>query len=177
MTVSAKKKKPAPYANPYAAGALLGVVLFTSFFLTGSGLGASGALQRYVAAIQDFFSPTSVNTNSYLLKYAGGNIEPLDNWLVYMSIGIVLGGFVSAWIHGRLSFTTGKGPRISVRTRWLMAFLGGIIMGYGARFARGCTSGQGLSGGTVLSVGSWAFLLAVFAGAYAVAYFFRRLWI
>lgn len=177
MTVSAKRKKPAPYANPYVAGALLGVVLFTSFFLTGSGLGASGSLQRVIAAIQDLFAPNSVNQNAYLIKYAGGDVEPLNHWLVVLSAGTLLGGFVSAWIHGRLSFTTGKGPRISVRTRWLMAFLGGIIMGYGARFARGCTSGQGLSGGTVLSVGSWVFLLAVFAGAYAVAYFFRRLWI
>ncbi|MGM0669948.1 MAG: YeeE/YedE thiosulfate transporter family protein, partial [Gemmatimonadota bacterium] len=69
-----------------------------------------------------------------------------------------------------------KGPRISVRTRWIMALLGGIFMGYGARLARGCTSGQALSGGAVLSVGSWAFMLAVFAGAYALAYFVRRLW-
>jgi len=57
-----------------------------------------------------------------------------------------------------------------------MAFLGGALMGYGARLARGCTSGQALSGGAVLSVGSWAFMFAVFAGAYALAYFLRRFW-
>ncbi len=60
--------------------------------------------------------------------------------------------------------------------RWLFAFLGGSIMGYGARMARGCTSGQALSGGAVMSVGSWAFMFAVFGGGYAVAYFVRRLW-
>ena len=49
-------------------------------------------------------------------------------------------------------------------------------MGYGARMARGCTSGQALSGGAVLSVGSWAFMFAVFGGGYALAYFVRRLW-
>ena len=49
-------------------------------------------------------------------------------------------------------------------------------MGYGARFARGCTSGQALSGGAVLSLGSWAFMFSVFIGGYAVAYFVRRLW-
>jgi uncharacterized membrane protein YedE/YeeE len=57
-----------------------------------------------------------------------------------------------------------------------MAFVGGAIMGYGARFARGCTSGQALSGGAVLSAGSWAFMFAVFGGGYALAYFVRRLW-
>ena len=51
-----------------------------------------------------------------------------------------------------------------------------VLMGYGARLARGCTSGQALSGGAVLSVGSWAYMLALFAGAYALAYFLRRFW-
>ena len=38
--------------------------------------------------------------------------------------------------------------------RWMTAFVGGGLMGYGARMARGCTSGQALSGGAVMSVGS-----------------------
>jgi uncharacterized membrane protein YedE/YeeE len=58
----------------------------------------------------------------------------------------------------------------------LFALLGGAFMGVGAKFARGCTSGQGLSGGAVLNVGSWAFMLMVFILAYALAYSFRRLW-
>ena len=45
-----------------------------------------------------------------------------------------------------------------------------------ARMARGCTSGQALSGGALMSVGAWAFLLAVFAGGYAAAWFVRRQW-
>jgi uncharacterized membrane protein YedE/YeeE len=65
---------------------------------------------------------------------------------------------------------------VSARARWLFAFAGGAAMGYGARLARGCTSGQALSGGATLSAGSWAFMMAVFAGAYALAYFVRRLW-
>ena len=76
----------------------------------------------------------------------------------------------------RVKVETNKGPKISNKTRWMMAFLGGMLMGYGARLARGCTSGQALSGGAVLSVGSWAFMFAVFAGAYALAYFLRRYW-
>jgi uncharacterized protein len=95
---------------------------------------------------------------------------------VPVTIGTLLGGFVSGWLNGRLKVETGKGPRITVRKRWFMALIGGAFMGYGARLARGCTSGQALSGGAVLSVGSWAFMLAVFAGGYALAYFVRRLW-
>ncbi|MBE0689465.1 MAG: YeeE/YedE family protein, partial [Anaerolineae bacterium] len=97
-------------------------------------------------------------------------------WVVFMTFGTVAGGFVSGWRHGRLKLEVNKGPGISNRTRLIFAFAGGTLMGYGARLARGCTSGQALSGGAVLSVGSWAFMLAVFGGGYALAYFVRRLW-
>jgi hypothetical protein len=79
-------------------------------------------------------------------------------------------------VNRRLKVEIRKGPRVSVRARLGLAFLGGAIMGYGALLARGCTSGQALSGGAVLSVGSWAFAMAVFAGGYAVAWFVRKLW-
>ena len=169
-------KAPKPFVNPYVAGAVLGVVLFLAFLLTGNGLGASGPINRVLVYIEDIFVPQHVNTTPYLIPMAGGGTNPLDNAFVFLSIGILIGGFTSGFFNHRLSFTTGKGPGISSRTRWGMAFLGGILMGYGARFARGCTSGQGLSGGAVLSVGSWVFLLAVFVGAYSVAHVLRKLW-
>jgi len=170
-------KAAKPYANPYIAGTMLGIVLFLAFLLTGSGLGASGPINRMLIYLEDLFAPQHVNMTPYLIPYAGGSTNPLDNAFVFLTLGILIGGFTSGYLHHRLSFITNKGPRITNRTRWGMAFLGGILMGYGARFARGCTSGQGLSGGAVLSVGSWVFLLAVFAGAYAVAYALRKLWI
>jgi uncharacterized membrane protein YedE/YeeE len=170
------KRTTKPYANPYLAGALLGIVLLFAFFLTGNGLGASGGLNRILVFFQDLLAPDHVDRTPYLIKLAGGDKNPLDSWIVFLTLGTVLGGFVSGWIHGRLRLETGKGPNISKRTRWLIAFIGGAFMGYGARFARGCTSGQALSGGSVLSVGSWAFMFAVFGGAYALAYFVRKLW-
>ena len=48
--------------------------------------------------------------------------------------------------------------------------------GFGARLARGCTSGQALSGGALLSVGAFVFMFAVFGGAYGLAYFLRKEW-
>jgi len=164
------------YIHPYLAGALLGVVLFTAFFLTGNGLGASGGLNNIIGFIEDLIAPGHIDRVPYLVKIAGGDKNPLDSWLVFMVLGTLLGGFISGWVNGRLKVETVRGPRITVRTRWFMAFLGGAIMGYGARFARGCTSGQALSGGAVLSVGSWAFMFAVFGGAYALAYFLRKFW-
>jgi uncharacterized membrane protein YedE/YeeE len=167
---------PKPYINPYLAGTLLGLVLFLAFFVTGNGLGASGGLNRMVVYVQNFIVPEHIDQVPYLLKMAGGSTNPLDSWIVYLTAGTILGGFISGLFGRRVKIETNKGPQIGNKTRWMMAFLGGILMGYGARLARGCTSGQGLSGGATLSVGSWAFMLAVFAGAYALAYFLRRFW-
>jgi hypothetical protein len=165
------------YLHPYLGGLLLGLVLFASFFLTGNGLGASGGLNRIIVFGQDLVAPEHVDRTPYLLKMAGGDLNPLDDYLVPMVVGAVVGGFVSGLLGGRVRAETGKGPRISVRTRWLMAFMGGAIMGYGARMARGCTSGLALSGGAVLSLGAWVFMFSIFAGGYAMAYFVRRLWL
>ena len=174
-----KKNQPAAakaYINPYVGGVLLGLVLFLSYFLTSSGLGASGAINRIQVFFVDIFASEHVNQVGYFANLAGGETNPLDSGAVLMLLGTFLGGMLSVLIHKRLKPETRKGPNISNKTRWIMAFIGGAIMGYGARFARGCTSGQALSGGAVLSVGSWAFMFCVFIGGYAVAYFVRKMW-
>jgi uncharacterized membrane protein YedE/YeeE len=173
MSVQSRAK---PYMNPYLAGAILGIVLFLAFLITGTGLGASGGLNRLLVYGQNLVAPEHIDQVPYLLKMAGGNSNPLESWIVFLTVGTVLGGFISGLFGRRVKIETNKGPRIDNKTRWIMAFLGGALMGYGARLARGCTSGQALSGGAVLSVGSWAFMFAVFAGAYALAYFLRRYW-
>jgi len=165
-----------PYLDPYLAGALLGLVLFAAFFTTGNGLGASGGIARVLLSVEDQVAPGHVDRTTYLLNLAGADRNPLDNWVVLLTLGTLLGGFTSGLVHRRLKLETLRGPRVSVRLRWLAAFAGGGLMGFGARLARGCTSGQALSGGAVLSVGSWAFMFAVFAGGYALAWFVRRLW-
>ncbi len=164
------------YANPYMVGILLGVVLFAAFFITGSGLGASGGINRLLVVVEDAIAPGHVDRTPYLLSMAGGQKNPLDSWVVWVTVGAMIGGFVSGFINGRVKVETNRGPRVPIKLRWIMAFIGGALMGYGARFARGCTSGQALSGGAVLSVGSWALMFAIFGSGYALAYFFRKFW-
>jgi len=166
----------ARYWNPYLGGVLLGLVLFLSFFVTSHGLGASGGVNRVAVAVEDLIVPEHVDKTPYLAKLAGGDRDPLQHWIVWEVAGILLGGFISGLLRGRVRVQTYHGPQISPGTRWAFAFMGGLLMGYGARLARGCTSGQALSGGAVLSVGSWAFMLAVFAGGYGLAWFVKRLW-
>jgi uncharacterized membrane protein YedE/YeeE len=166
-----------PYTHPYLAGAILGLVLFIAFFVTGNGLSASGGLSHIQVFIEDLIAPAHVDQTPYLIGIAGGDTNPLASWLVFMVSGVILGGFVSGWLNGRLKVETGKGPNISSRKRWMFALIGGMIFGFGARFARGCTSGQALSGGASLSLGSWILMFAIFGSGYALAYFVRRLWL
>jgi hypothetical protein len=165
-----------PYLNPYVGGALLGVLLFLTFFITGGGLGASGGLTHVQVAALDVFAPAHVDRVGYMAELAGGSKNALNNSTVFMILGTVLGGALSGWLNGRFKLEIRKGPHLSYGTRLLLAFIGGFIMVYGARMARGCTSGQALSGGAVLAAGSWAFMFAVFGGAYGLAWFLRRLW-
>ena len=77
----------------------------------------------------------------------------------------------------RIAFTVERGPRITDGQRLALAFAGGFIAAYGAKIAKGCTSGQALTGGAMLNVGSLVFMLAVFAAAYGLAYFVRKEWL
>jgi uncharacterized protein len=170
------KRPEKPYIHPYLGGLLLGIVLFLAFLITRNGLGASGGMNRVVAAVEDQVAPGHIDRTPYLLKMAGGTKNPLDDWSVPVVFGALIGGFVSGLLHGRVKVEINKGPRVSNRTRLILAFTGGAIMAYGARMARGCTSGQGLSGGATLSAGSWALMMCIFGGAYALAYFMRKAW-
>ncbi len=169
-------RAPRRYIDPYLAGALLGVVLFLAFFVTGGGLGASGALSHVQTGVLDWFAPAHVDRVAYFAEMAGGSRNTWNNTGVFMLVGTLLGGLASGLWGRRVKLETRAGPRVSTRARWVLAFAGGVIMAYGARMARGCTSGQALSGGALLAAGSWAFMFSIFAGGYAVAWFLRRLW-
>ncbi|MBI5217074.1 MAG: YeeE/YedE family protein [Ignavibacteriae bacterium] len=176
-TIENTVKSAAPYWNPYVAGIGLGLVLLASFVIMGRGLGASGAFTSLVSVGVNAVAQEHARSNGFFSEYLGdGTHSPLKDWLVFEVLGVIVGGFFSGILAHRVKGTVEKGERISTGKRFLFAFLGGGIMGFGAKLARGCTSGQALTGGALLSLGSWAFMLSVFAGGYMVAYFFRRQW-
>lgn len=170
-------RAPQPYWSPYAAGIGLGLVLLAAFVIMGRGLGASGAFSSLVAAGVQSVAPAHAGANAFYAEYLGdGTRSPLKDWLVFEVLGVFAGGFLSAMLAGRFRRGIERGPGFSDGRRLVFAFAGGVLMGFGAKLARGCTSGQALTGGALLNLGSWAFMLCVFAGGYAVAYFFRRQW-
>ncbi|MCX7798661.1 MAG: YeeE/YedE family protein [Melioribacter sp.] len=176
--VEEKTFQPKPYSNPYLVGLGLGLVLLAAFVIMGRGLGASGAASTIVAVTVSKVAPEHAAKNNFYKEYfSDGTTSPLKDWLVFEVIGVAVGGFLSGTLAHRTKRTIEKGPNISSKMRLIYAFVGGAIMGFGAKLARGCTSGQALTGGALLSLGSWAFMFAVFAGGYLTAYFLRRQWL
>ena len=166
------------YLDPYVAGAGIGLVLLSSYVLVGRGLGASGAFSSVVAAgtaavLGTSRAATSPVTAPYLVA---GIVSPLHDWLVLELAGVTLGGLLSAWIAGRTRRAIEHGPSIGGAQRMYAAIGGGVLMGFGAKLARGCTSGQALTGGALLSAGSWIFIATCFASGYLLAPIARRLW-
>lgn len=166
--------------NPYVAGVALGLVLLLTYVLMGFGLGSSAAVTRIAVAGAHVVAPGAIEDNAYLGTYVANGANPLDDWMVFEVLGVLLGGVLAAYSarrmkplnHGNMQ----KGPTASRARRITYAIAGGILMGFAARLARGCTSGQALTGGAVMALGSWIFMLAVFVGGYVTAPLARRQW-
>ena len=170
--------KPQNYMNPYLAGFLLGLVLFGTIYVTGRGLGASGAVKSVVLSTVVNVAPAHTANTPYIKNYgeehAGG---PMKDWLVVEVIGVVIGAFFSGVISNRVGIKLERGPGITNRTRIIAAIIGGAFFGFGSQLGRGCTSGAALSGMAVMSFGGIITMFAIFGSGYTVAYFFRKLWL
>ncbi|MFO0674183.1 MAG: YeeE/YedE thiosulfate transporter family protein [Polyangiaceae bacterium] len=165
---------PRPYANPYLAGVGLGLVLLAAFVAMGRGIGASGAVSSCVVACVNAVAPAHAQAVRAYEPYLEGSL--LRDWLFVEVVGVAVGGYVSARLAHRVKRGVDRGPRISDGARFALATVGGVLVGVGAKLARGCPSGQALTGGATLNVGSWAFMLAMFVGGYGLAWLVRRQW-
>ncbi len=163
--------------NPIFGGIMIGIAMILSFYTAGRGIGASGAFTRLSAWLQDLIFPSFTEHSAYFAKYFLHGHNPLNNYLVFMAVGLMLGAFAASKVAGDFKFEVLHGPKISKKNRLILAFVGGVIVGFAARLARGCTSGQALVGGAELSIGSWVFMMFIFVGGFAAAYFVRREWL
>jgi len=165
------------YVNPYVIGTLLGLVLLFTFYTMGRGVGSSASFSRIAAAGIDWVAPDHARELTYFSRYFSKGNSPLYAWLVFLTLGAGLGGLFSAFISHRIQGEVARGPSIGVAARLWLALGGGVLSGFAARMANGCTSGQALTGASEMAFGSWVFMFSIFAGAYATAYFFRKEWL
>jgi hypothetical protein len=165
-----------PYWNPYVVGVLLGLVLLATYAITGRGLGATAAFGAVDAWLMSLVVPEHAAASGALAKYFNAG-SPLMSWTLFLVAGAFVGALISGALGHRIRWTVERGTQVSDHRRLALAFVGGFIAAYGAKIAKGCTSGQALTGGAILNVGSLVFMLAVFASAYALAWFVRKEWL
>jgi uncharacterized membrane protein YedE/YeeE len=155
--------------SPYIVGIGIGILSWLAFLLSDKAIGCSTAYSRSSGMLERIFRGDQVKDKSYYKKFA-----PTVDWEWMLVIGIVIGAFISATLSGqfKLQWTPGKWAANLGNTpaiRWLVALIGGIIMGIGARWAGGCTSGHGISGTIQLSLSSWLAAICFFIGGIAAA--------
>lgn len=167
--------KNSRFWSPYAAGALLGLTLLATFYIAGRGLGASGAMTLVTAESAYTVFPEFISRLKYFAQYVNV-IAPLINWNIFLLIGLLLGSLTGALATRNFKIQFDKGGGMSVRTRLITAFSGGVLIGFAARLARGCSSGVALTGGAQLAVAGWIFVIAMFAAGFLTVALFRRIW-
>jgi len=161
------------HLNPYAAGVMIGVTLLLSFATLGAGLSASTGIARFAAFLEARVFPDRVASSEYFGSWGD---SPLRHYAAFMLLGILIGAAISAVHGGRFTISLERGAACPAWRRTLFAFCGGVVVAWGGRLAQGCTSGQALSGGALMLTGSLAFMLCLFAGGYAAAFFVRGQW-
>lgn len=161
-TASCPHTRVRPFWPPLLAGIALGLVLLLTFVLTGHGLGATGATTRLTAALGLAVAPQATASNAYLGPMAEGG-HPLASWISWQVLGVALGALVSAFLAGRFRVQLDGARSIGSSRRLVTALVGGLLAGFGARVAAGCTSGLGLSGAATLGIAAFVFLGTFFA--------------
>ncbi len=165
--------------SPYVAGILLGLVGIAAVWLSDTLLGASGAFENIAGMIGNIVAPAAFDN-----LYFNFIMPPGITWGVILLIGVFFGGMLGAFTSKTLLW--GKkgsanpdaqwkrifGPQ--VWKRWVLAFVGAIILEYAAGIAGGCTSGLAISGGMLLAPAAFLFIMGMFASGILTALIIYR---
>ena len=163
--------------SPYAAGAAIGALEILSMLIAKRPLGITTAFEETAALAAGKIAPKLMNVDEY--EREQGKTPKID-WKEGVVAGVVLGSMLSARLSGDTNppavpdtWRREVGPSRAVR--YGAAAAGGALMMFGARMAKGCTSGHGISGTMQLSASSWIFTPIIFAtGAIASRLLFGR---
>jgi uncharacterized membrane protein YedE/YeeE len=160
---------PGPAWSPHVVGAGIGVLSWLTFYFSDKAIGASS----FYAHVSGFIGKMVASRHTRSLAYFKEN-PPQVGWGFVFVLATAFGGalaavtggeFVNEWLPRMWVARFGDG----IALRAAFAIGGGVLMGFGARLAGGCTSGHGISGTMQLNVGSWISVICFFIGGIAIA--------
>jgi len=150
--------------SAYVVGAFIGILSWITFYFMNEQIGTTDSIQKVSGIIIGLFYKKAVLNSKYFMNYFEKGIF---TWQFIFVICIFFGSLVAAKLSNekRIEYVPdiwkkNFGDRKS--KRYLGAFIGGLFLVFGARFADGCTSGHAISGGLQLAVSSWLFVVFVF---------------
>lgn len=158
--------------NPYLSGALLGSVVAVSAIVCGRPLAASGAFDKLAA-----YPGSALFGGAQYYQFV---MSPGINWQVWMIFGLLIGSFAASKFSGEVRVRwlpdTQWEDRFgtSRKVRFIVAFIGAVLVQFGAGIAGGCTSGLAISGGAVLAPGAFVFMAGMFLGGIPTALLWYR---
>jgi uncharacterized membrane protein YedE/YeeE len=160
--------------SPYAVGIGIGILSWLTFLFSNQTVSCSTGLSQCSGMIEKIFRGKQVEEKAYYRKY-----PPKADWKWTFLIGVLIGAFVSTLLSGSFNFKWvptlwEQAFGAAVLPRLIVAFIGGIFMGFGSRWANGCTSGHGISGTLQLAVSSWISVVFFFIGGIACAMLIYR---
>jgi uncharacterized membrane protein YedE/YeeE len=157
--------------SPYVAGVGIGVLSWLSFLISKQPIACSTTFARTSGLVERLVRKTQADNNLYYQE-----IKLSWGWQGMLVVGVVLGALLSAllsgdfqwqWVPDRWTATFGNNALLRV----MVALLGGVALGFGARWSDGCTSGHGISGTLQLAVSSWISAIFFFVGGILTAQF------
>ncbi len=137
----------------YVSGALIGLMVPLLYWLSGKEFGMSRSFHHLNSAC----SPNSK------LSYLKENNWKDESWSLILVAGVALGAFIAAQFMSAEP-TKFLPDAYYSSTGGLKLLVGGILIGFGTRYARGCTSGHTIRGLSNLSVTSLIATISFFAG-------------
>ncbi len=173
--------KPWPW---YVSGPLIGLMVPVLLYLCNKPFGISSSLRHICAAC--------VPTKAKFFKYDW----KAESWLLVFALGIAIGGFLAGYVFknpdpvriaestvisleswGIKDFSNLAPPDIfslqSLLTAkgFILMVVGGFLVGFGTRYANGCTSGHAIMGISSLKWPSLVATMCFFAGGLIMTWF------
>lgn len=142
----------------YVAGPLIGLAVPLMLLWGGKNLGISSSFRHLCSAVL----PKST------LEYLRGYDWRKESWSLLFVAGLVIGGFLATRLLSRNPQPL-LPPGYHDVPGAIGLFLGGILIGFGTRWAAGCTSGHSIMGLSNLQKASLVATLSFFAGGLTAA--------